>query len=660
MAINTQKFLPQGKGGGSLAVRPKTNLAPIKKQSSSLTKIDGKQEDPMLVIKTKVIKIEDILKGTLAAEKKAADDKRKVQEQEDRSKQEQDLETPKVKGKGIKIPVPKKIKSWWENIKSFFTNVLLGWLTVRLIDWLPKLMPILKFLAATADFIINWGGKILNGLVTFVDWGYKAVDATQTWIGDKFGEDAAKKFESFMSGLNLVMNGVIALGLAAAAMAGRRGPGGPRGPRRGPINQLKRLRTKVRRFINPNADAIKRAKRLKEITKQRKIAENALKRQRLLRRIRPTNVRRTAQVALEKTGRFFQGKPKPGPGLFGQMKSGLGSLWQGTKGIVTSGWNFTTKQGSNFAKWANTSWKGFANNLDNIISGISAQGAKWAQQVGDVVDMARNPAKLIEKVKGILSGQLDDIVKKNKTVAKLLNLAKNPGKLIKDIGNLLNQAKKSKGLLQIRNALKGAQKMKIGGIDKVIAAIMGLLDYAAFGESPINAILRALGGLLGYSAGFAIGAPFGGAPGFITGMAGAFVGEQAARLLAKGLVHMPTPWGELGMVDDPIAKGLGLSPRKMVRDPDDLGMNEELEKAQLEHGFGDDEKFLPLDVDSVSKKANGVSEYASYEDGSVEEVVVVNKQSSKVNNNTTNEGQIIAVNTGGGDSSDPYALNYRG
>ena len=35
MAINTQKFLPQGGKGGSLAVRPKTNLAPIKKQNSS-------------------------------------------------------------------------------------------------------------------------------------------------------------------------------------------------------------------------------------------------------------------------------------------------------------------------------------------------------------------------------------------------------------------------------------------------------------------------------------------------------------------------------------------------------------------------------------------------------------------------------------------------
>ena len=376
------------------------------------------------------------------------------------------------------------------------------------------------------------------------------------------------------------------------------------------------------------------------------IAENALKRQRLLRRIRPTNVRRTAQVALEKTGRFFQGKPKPGPGLFGQMKSGLGSLWQGTKGIVTSGWNFTTTQGSKFAKWANTSWKGFANNLDNIISGISAQGAKWAQQVGDVVDMARNPAKLIEKVKGILSGQLDDIVKKNKTVAKLVNLAKNPGKMVKGIGNLLKQAKNSKGLLQIRNALKGAQKMKIGGIDKVIAAIMGLLDYAAFGESPINAILRALGGLLGYTAGFAIGAPFGGAPGFITGMAGAWVGENVSKLLAKGLANNT----KLGEWNDPIMEErdikAGREPRKLVRDPDALGV------------VTSDSKYITGDKNSSSN--NGVDTYASYENGGDEKIYVVKSSSSNTKISPPPKEKVVTVNIPSGVSADPYASAYRG
>ena len=88
MAITVNKLLGKSEKGGALAVRPKTNLVPLKKQSSSISKIEKKDEDPMLVIKTKVIKIEDLLKGTLAAEKKAAEEKRKVEEQEDSSEHE--------------------------------------------------------------------------------------------------------------------------------------------------------------------------------------------------------------------------------------------------------------------------------------------------------------------------------------------------------------------------------------------------------------------------------------------------------------------------------------------------------------------------------------------------------------------------------------------
>ena len=79
MAISSKKLL--GSKGGPLAVRPKINLVPFKSKGSSIIKVG--EEDPMLVIKTKVIKIEDILKGTLAAEKKAAYEKRKAQEKED-------------------------------------------------------------------------------------------------------------------------------------------------------------------------------------------------------------------------------------------------------------------------------------------------------------------------------------------------------------------------------------------------------------------------------------------------------------------------------------------------------------------------------------------------------------------------------------------------
>ena len=112
---------------------------------------------------------------------------------------------------------------------------------------------------------------------------------------------------------------------------------------------------------------------------------------------------------------------------------------------------------------------------------------------------------------------------------------------------------------------------------------MGLLDYLVFKESPINAILRAVGGLLGYTAGFAVGAPFGGVPGFITGMAGAFVGEKAAMLLAKLLAKSP-----LGNIKDPIAN----DGRMLVRDPDNEQMNEEIDAEQSEYVAKDLNKVM--------------------------------------------------------------------
>ena len=269
MAISSKKLL--GSKGGSLAVRPKTNLVPLKKQSSSLAKVGGKQEDPMLVIKTKVIKIEDLLKGTLAAEKRAADEKRKQQEQEDRAKQEDEVEAPKTKGKGIKLPIPGKIKSFWGNIKKFIGTVLFGWLALQLLPLIPKLMPILKMLAATADFIINWGGKILSGLVTFVDWGYKAVEGTRKFIENKFGEDAAEKFDSFMGTINKVLNLVVALGMGAAAMGrGKKPPKGTKQPKRSVKNKLKNANKKIKRFTDPKrVSKLNRVKNIKKIKADR-------------------------------------------------------------------------------------------------------------------------------------------------------------------------------------------------------------------------------------------------------------------------------------------------------------------------------------------------------------------------------------------------------
>ena len=765
--------------GGAIVKSGSSSIVPVSSPITSITKAETQTKSgSLMVIKEKVLQIDKLLKGTLAAEK--AERKKQILEEEksERKKDEQEIEgAPPTKDKKFKIPVPKKITSFWDEITRYFSTILFGWLAVRLIDWLPKLIPLVKAFGSVVDFVMDFGGVILNALVSFVDKGYEAFEWTEEKIGDVFGDDGAKKFKNFSETFNKFLNVALiaALVAAKAGLFGGGGPRAPRGPRRGPRNRLRRTRTRIRRFTKPNTKALERAKRLKEIAKKRKAAEAALRRARLLRKLRPTNLRRVARVAtgkpiravsniikspavknaVQSTQTAIRNAPqtlktikqvggekvddvvkvarnivdnapetlknikqsgaekiddvaKTGKNWFGKVKGFGKNLW----GKAGQAYNFLGKQGQKFMNWADDFGKKFMANIDEIVQGISAKASKWATQIGDIAEMAKNPAKLVEKVKGVLSGQLDDILKQNKTIAQLRNL--DPKKASGAIKGLLDNAKKSKGLMQVRNALKGAQKMKIGGVDKVIAAVMGLLDYTLLGESPINAILRALGGLLGYSAGFAIGAPFGGVPGFITGMAGAFVGEQASRLISKVLAKSP-----LGQIQDPIMN----DGRMLVRDPDDQGMNEQLEQDQKEiaEERGDSDKIdkifkigkkeydlskvmgglsreeydalsttdrkrlnrrmtiwkgqnkeewhanikgnanniVPIDVDAVSKKTDNISNFASYEESSDQEIVVVAPSSnSNQNQNQNEEGSVLPVVVGGGGGDDPYSNLY--
>ena len=250
----------------------------------------------------------------------------------------------------------------------------------------------------------------------------------------------------------------------------------------------------------------------------------------------------------------------------------------------TGAWNLTKELGTEAIKQLDSFGKSFQSVADNVVQGVMAKGKQWAKSVGDIVEMVNSPGKLVAKVKEVLKGPMDEMMKKNKFVKQLTELIKNPKKAKDAIQSLFKSAQKSDNLLKLRKGLQSAKQSTkgIGGVDKVIAAILGLLDYGVFGESPVNAILKAIGALVGYSAGFAIGAPFGGVPGFITGMAGGWVGEKAADLIAGVIAQTPgvKDW------DDPIANALGLPPRKIVRDPSaPLEMTED-QKAHLNAELG--------------------------------------------------------------------------
>ena len=229
MAINTQKFLPVSKGIGK-------SLATAKISSITLTSQDKKSVN---TIRVRTIQIDKILKGTLAADKKRLNDKKKEASQQRKEDIETKLEKKPDLKKNIKIPniLPKTgILDW---IKNFISNIILGYFAVRLIKYLPQLSSLFTGIVAAGEFIIDWGGKILNGLVTFLDEAYKLYDGIREFTGDIFGEDGVKKFDNLMGNLNKVLNGTFLLAMAMSKVGGGKPgkpgtsgkPGGGRGTR---------------------------------------------------------------------------------------------------------------------------------------------------------------------------------------------------------------------------------------------------------------------------------------------------------------------------------------------------------------------------------------------------------------------------------------------
>jgi len=212
---------------------PSSNFSIVKSQKSGIVK-----KSKLLNIKSKNIilnkkptffydsllsidkKIDKLLKESLFLYKKEEEINKKNREQERFSSKEKELEKKKPPlVKGIKLPTPPKM-GFFDWIKNFITQTILGFFAVRLIDFLPQLLKILPVIIKVGDFFIDVGGKMLDGLVTFVDWGYKAIDGTRQFIKDLGGEGLAKNFDKFAGAIDNVLEVAIIAALATADSGG--------------------------------------------------------------------------------------------------------------------------------------------------------------------------------------------------------------------------------------------------------------------------------------------------------------------------------------------------------------------------------------------------------------------------------------------------------
>ena len=210
-----------GSTGGALAIRPSTAL--VASPGGALTKTSGASvggdsggggsvglEQTVYSIKAKVIKVENLLAGSLAAKKKRLEEERQRREEAKGKKDEASLEKSKPPKTGGKFKMPKVPGAGLlGGIVNFISTLALGWFAVQMVDWLPHLTKILPALGSVVDWFLEAGIWILDGLGTLINWGYKLVDGLQGFVGSIFGEEGAKKFGNFMSSLKNLVAGFL-------------------------------------------------------------------------------------------------------------------------------------------------------------------------------------------------------------------------------------------------------------------------------------------------------------------------------------------------------------------------------------------------------------------------------------------------------------------
>ena len=164
-------------------------------------------------IKKQFISKEKLLKSTLNVQKKRINLNRSNAERERFIDYEKVLERPlRSLGKGIKNVVGKRL-GFLDTLKTFIVNILLGFIALRLLKYLPQLVQFATSALKVGNFILNTAGNILNGLITFVDYGYQAYDHARKIVGKVGGEKAISALDNATGESTKVINQLLIAGM---------------------------------------------------------------------------------------------------------------------------------------------------------------------------------------------------------------------------------------------------------------------------------------------------------------------------------------------------------------------------------------------------------------------------------------------------------------
>ena len=591
--------------GGALVARPSSSivsspagdLVPTKKDEGGSLVVKSAVADELGLtpfmqsvsgIKESVKSIKDSLNDNLEDGKERIEKQRLLNARLDREEQEEELETKKPGiGKKLLKPIKDAGENFLQKLKRFFVNTLLGMLINGLmggqrdvvVTFLLGYRQYRKVKAAAVKFILKIGSSIKNGLkgaAGQLGKTGKSIFGTLVNVGNKLKAWVAKAIKIVIKG---------------ATETVKRTP------------QIIRTGQRILQKVKP----IQRLRDAGSVVN--KFRKNPLQ---TLKSIKDSGIGQRVGGVLNRGKNLFN-KARNFKINWKNVGSGIKDFGVKTfqKAKQSGAGQFIGKHAKNIRAFATKNITAMQDAANGLFAGGMEKYKAWRKNIEAMMDLLGNPTKLFEKSKALLSGKMDKVMKNNKTWQTLKDLKKmKPGQIAGKIKGMLDALKKSKEVTKVVGTLKNAKKtMKIPMLDRILALILGVVDYTILGESPINAVAKALGGLLGFSFGTALGAPLG--PGaFVTGIAGGIVGEQLGNGLSAILASIP------GIKDwkDPIMN----DGRPVVRNPFGKGA-EEFDKAQEELSMAN----LAEGKSGASGTADDISQSASYEEGAEEETVVV-------------------------------------
>ena len=499
-----------GSGGGAIIKSkvvsvPSSALVPVKKSPEIKTGTGSGIVGILETIRANVKQIDEFYKGTLAAKREEIKKRKKQESDERKAEQETKLEKPKIDKKpmnlkGLKMPKTGLL----DGIFKFIGTVLMGMLVMKLIDFADTLAKsgILPVLGKIGDFVLNVGGKILDGLVTFIDKAYDFYDGFRKSIGDNFGEGAQEQFDNLSGTLNKVLNTVFSVGLAISLLAGAI-------PQKDP-----KVKPKSKTRPKPPSAADKKLKKMgldddqiKAYNKARQGGAGATDALKQAKKVKPKPKPKGF------FGRIGEGFQKAGEGL---AKAGQSAVDIGKSGLKAIGGGLNKISGGNLGKLGdllgeqyNNVSKGARTAFDRVAGLGNTLKGKFGSAMESVKGAIGNMAKsaqnaIVQKIVEPLKPFLDPVIDKAKKIGDKVTgiLKKIPG-----FDNVLQVLKKKgiSGIGDTAGILKkvGSKALPIvGGLFNLLFAYDRLAGGDTFGA--LLELLSAgfdISGLFGFAAG---------------------------------------------------------------------------------------------------------------------------------------------------------------